>query len=194
MSAFGKGDFEGSSLEGDTQNAKCQLIAPLATWLHVYSFSPVYRPKTNECPRYFRHSVSEVMQAASPVELKGAHTLRRTHDDFHRNKIYPYFSICQLWEQILFCLPFLSWVLLTNSTLAKFPWKLTEINPWFIRSQNTCKLQSVQKAETGRKGSRHFWLDILKHPLSTRLAQRLKPVRFAEDGVGLHQCSQDAYY
>lgn len=138
-------------------------------WLHVYSFSPIYRPTTNKCPKYFRHSVRDLVQAASPVELKAALILRKTPDYFHRNQINPYFFLIPaVWTNPS---------LLTHSISSvtyefhpyqvgnvPFSWKLTEINPWFIRGQNTCKLQSVLKAGTGRKRRQHLWLEILKHP------------------------------
>lgn len=145
MSAFGKRAFEGS-------------------------FSPIYRPMTNKRPNYFRHSVRDLVQAASPVGLKAALKLRQT-PDFHRNQINRYVSIYQLCEQTLLSLPILSaalWISPLPSLQCTLFWKLTEINPWFIRGQNMCKLQSVLKAGTGRKRSRHLWLEILKCPWALR--------------------------
>lgn len=40
---------------------------------------------TNKCPRYFRHSVKDLVQLASLVELKAVRILRQTPDDFHIN-------------------------------------------------------------------------------------------------------------
>lgn len=168
MSAFGKAAFEVSSSKGDMQNAKCLSTAPLATWLHVYSFSPICRPTTNKCPKYSRHSVRDLVQTASPVELKGALTLRWLPDDFHKNEINPYF----------FCIPGVR----TNPSLLSlsirrvnhefhcyqvynvpFSWKLTEILPWIIRDHNTSKLQCAE-AGTVRERRRHLCLEILKCP------------------------------
>lgn len=138
MSAFGKGAFEGS-------------------------FSPVYRPTTNKCPNYFRYSVRDLVQAASPVGLKAALMLRQT-PDFHRNQINPYTSYV---NKPFFPYPFYQQCYEFHPYQVcnvLFFWKLTEINPWFIRGQNMCKLQSVLKAGTGRKRSRHLRLEILKCP------------------------------
>lgn len=119
MSAFGKGVFEGSCSEGDMQNAKCQSIAPLATWLHVYSFSPVCRPTTNKHPKYSRHSVTDSVQTASPSRAqRSSHT--KAPDDFHKKHITPYFFIYQLWEQNLLCLTFRSTALLMSFSVTKF--------------------------------------------------------------------------
>lgn len=134
MSAFGKAAFEGSSSEGDMQNAKCQSIAPLATWLHVYSFSPVCRPMINKCPKYSRHSVRDLGQTAAPVELKGALILTLL-----KNQINPYFFVYQLWEQIFLSLAFWSAVLLMSFTVTEFTMYpfLENLLKYFLGSSET---------------------------------------------------------
>lgn len=155
MSAFGKAAFEGSSSEGDMQNAKCQSIAPLATWLHVYSFSPVCRPMTNKCPKYSRHSVRDLVQTATPVELEGDLRLQMTSS---KTKLILTF----------FCIP----AVRTNPSLLSlsissvthefhcyqvynvpFSWKFTEILPGIFRDHDTCKLQSVLRQRQWGRGA-----------------------------------------
>lgn len=134
MSAFRKAAFEGSSSEGDMQNPKCQSIAPLATWLHVYSFSPVCRPMTNKYPKYSRHSVRDLGQIATLVELKGGLILRLL-----KNQINPYFLVYQRWEQIFLCLAFWSAVLPMSFTVTKFTMYpfLENLLKYFLGSSKT---------------------------------------------------------
>lgn len=138
MSAFGKAAFEVSSSEGDMQNAKCQLVAPLATWLHVYSFSPVCRPMINKCDKYSRHSERDLVQTASSVELKGALILSLLITSTKTELTLPFF-VYQLWEQILLCLTFWSAVLLRSSTVTKlttYPF-LENLLKYFLGSSET---------------------------------------------------------
>lgn len=82
--SFSKGSLWGIFLiERDMQNANRKLAALLATWLHVYSFSSIYRPMTNECPKHFRHSATDLVQATSLIKLKRTLILRKT-GNFHR--------------------------------------------------------------------------------------------------------------
>lgn len=138
MSAFGKAAFQGSSSEGDMQNAKCQSTAPLATWLHVYSFSPVCRTTTNKRPKYSRHSVRDLVQPASPVELKGAVILRLLMTST-KTKLILTFFVYRLWEQILLCSAFRSAVLLVSFTVTKLTMYhfLENLQKYFLGSLET---------------------------------------------------------
>lgn len=167
MSAFGKAAFEGSSSEGDMQNAKCPSMAPLATWLHVYSFSPVCRPTTNKCPKYSRHSVRDLVQTASSVELKRALTPRLLMTSTKIKSILTFF-VYQLWEQILLCLAFRSAVLIMSFTATKFTMYpfIENLQKYFLGSSETIIHVSCRVCEAGtvRERWRHLWLEILKCP------------------------------